>query len=113
MALFAIAVPIVPEKMKQFEEFIEELNGARRDAFVASRKKLGVRERTFHQHTPMGDLVIVTLEGDSPGDAFARFGEGADPFTKWFREQVSEVHGIDLSAPPPGPAPRLLVDTAA
>jgi len=111
MALFAIAIPILPDKMKEFDAFIGELNGARKADFVASRKRLGVRERTYHQHTPMGDLVIVTLEGDDPAGAFARFAEGSDPFTTWFKQKVMEVHGVDLAAPPPGPPPKQMVDT--
>lgn len=113
MALFAIAVPILPDRMKEFEAFIGELNGARKAEFQASRKRLGVRERTFHQHTPIGDIVIVTLEGDDPAAAFARFGEGTDPFTTWFKQRVMEVHGVDLAAPPPGPGPKQVADTGA
>jgi hypothetical protein len=113
MALFAIAIPILAGKTKEFDAFIAELTGARKAEFVASRKRLGVRERTFHQHTPMGDLVVVTLEGDDPAGAFARFAEGADPFTQWFKQKVMEVHGVDLSAPPPGPMPKQIADSQA
>ncbi len=113
MALFAIAIPVLADKSKEFDAFIGELNGARKADFVASRKRLGVRERTFHQHTPMGDIVIVTLEGDDPSAAFAKFGHGSDAFTQWFKAQVKAVHGVDLDAPPPGPMPHMIVDSAA
>ncbi|MCX5493795.1 hypothetical protein OSH11_03665 [Kaistia dalseonensis] len=99
--------------MAHFEDFIGKLNGERKAEFVASRKKRGVRERAFHQHTPMGDFVIVTLEGDDPAGAFAKFGAGDDPFTKWFSAEVASIHGLDLSAPPPGPLPRLVIDSGA
>jgi hypothetical protein len=111
MALFAMAVPVPSGKLATWEKFIEELNGAKRAEYVANRKSLGVRERTFHQQTPMGDLVIVTLEGDDPEAAFARFAQGDDAFTRWFLKQVKDIHGIDLAAPPPGPPPRLVVDS--
>ncbi len=111
MAIFAIAIPISAGKTEQFNAFIAELNGARKADFVASRKKLGVREHTFLQHTPMGDLVVVTLQGDDPAGAFAKFGQGNDPFTQWFKAQVKDIHGIDLDAPPPGPMPTLIVDS--
>ena len=81
--------------------------------FAANRKKLGVRERTFHQHTPQGDFVVVTLEGNDPAGAFAKFGQGTDPFTQWFKGQVKDIHGIDLGAPPPGPLPKQVVDSGA
>ena len=111
MALFAIAVPILPGKTDEWRAFADELAGSRHDDFAASRRGLGVRERTFLQHTPMGDFVLVTLEGDDPAGAFARFGQGTDDFTRWFMERVKEVHGYDLAAPPPGPLPELVVDS--
>jgi len=57
--------------------------------------------------------VIVTLEGDDPAGAFAKFGQGTDPFTQWFKAQVMEIHGMDLGKPPPGPLPTLMVDSGA
>ena len=113
MAIFAIVVPILPNKISQLQIFAGQLMGAKKAEFVASRKKLGVRERTFLQHTPYGDLVIVTLEGNDPAGAFAKFGQGSDPFTQWFKGQVKEIHGIDLGAAPPGPLPKQVADSGA
>jgi hypothetical protein len=73
---------------------------------------LGVHERTFLQSTPMGDLVIVTLEGDSPGEAFGRFVTSTDPFARWFIEKANEVHGIDIAQASSGLMPELVVDSA-
>jgi hypothetical protein len=113
MAMFAITFPILPGKTPEWTSFIGDLNGSRRAEFVASRAALGVRERTFLQHTPMGDFVVVTLEGDDPASAFARFAEGTDPFTAWFKQHVIELHGVDLAAPPPGPLPQQVLDSGA
>jgi hypothetical protein len=109
--MLAMAIPILPGKTDAWHAFIEELNGPRKADFAASRRRLGVRERTFFQETPMGDLVVVTLEGDDPAAAFAAFGEGSDDFTIWFRQAAEDVHGMDLAAPPPGPLPELVADT--
>ena len=111
MAMLAMAFPIPAGKTEQWKKFIDELTGARKAEFAASRRSLGVRERTFLQHTPQGDLVLVTLEGDHPETAFAEFGKRTDPFTMWFKQQVSEIHGMDLSAPPPGPMPQQVIDS--
>jgi len=113
MALLALAIPIPPGKTDQWRQFIGELRGARKAEFAASRQRLGVRERTFLQQTPHGDMVIVTLEGDDPARAFASFGAGTDPFTDWFVAQVKAVHDFDLRQPPPGPLPELVVDSQA
>jgi len=109
--LFAIAVPIAPGQEEQFRKFTGELKDNRYEDFQASRRKLGVRERTFFQQTPVGGLVIVTLEGENPEQAFQDFGKGTDAFSKWFSEQVKLVHGVDLSSPFPGALPNLVVDT--
>jgi hypothetical protein len=111
MALIAVAFPIAPGKTADWKRFIGELNGARRAEFVASRKGLGVRERTFLQPTPMGDLVVVTLEGENPPEAFGKFVSSKDPFTLWFLAQVKEIHGVDLTQPA-GPMPEQVIDSA-
>jgi hypothetical protein len=111
MALLAMAIPIPAGKTEQWKKFLSELNGARKAEFAASRRSLGVRERTFLQHSPQGDMAIVTLEGDHPEAAFAGFAKGTDPFTVWFKQQVMEIHGVDLSAPPPGPMPQQVIDS--
>ena len=111
MAMLAMAFPIPPGKTDEWLKFMGELKGARRAEFAASRKQLGVHERTFLQKTPMGDLVIVTLEGNDPAGAFAKFGQGTDDFTKWFLARVQTVHGVDLTKPPPGPMPEQVIDS--
>lgn len=112
MALIAVAVPIKPDKKAQWQGFVKELQGSRNKEFNESRKKAGVRERSFHQETPMGEFVIVTLEGADPESAMMRFAQDKSPFSQWFVSQVKEIHGVDLSQPPPS-IPKLLVDTGA
>lgn len=113
MALLALAFPISPNKVEHWKRFTKELMTTRRSELVASRRRLGVHERTFLQHTAHGDMVIVTLEGQNPQKAFAELGQGSDAFTTWFKQQVKEIHGIDLGAPLPGPMPELIVDSYA
>ena len=112
MPLMAAAFPILPGKTAEWRTFMEELNGPRREEFVESRRRAGVHERTFLQQTPMGDLVIVTLEGDDPGQAFQQMISATDAFTAWFIERATAVHGIDPSEPTASPPPELVVDTA-
>ena len=108
MALMAAAFPILPGKTAEWQSFIDELNGPRHSEFSESRRRLGVQERTFLQKTPMGDLVIVTLEGDNPEQAFGKFVHGTDSFTQWFLERVKAVHGIDLSAGTESPSHQVI-----
>lgn len=108
---FAMAIPIAQGQEEEFHKFINELKGDRQEDFRSSRRKLGVRERAFFQQTPMGGLVIITLEGENPAQALQDFAQGTDSFTAWFLERVKQIHGLDLSAPPAGPLPELLMDS--
>lgn len=92
---------------------MEELNGPRHEEFVASRRSVGLHERTFLQSTPMGDLVIVTLKGDDPAASFGRILSATDEFSKWFLERAQAVHGIDLAHMPAGAPSALVVDSEA
>jgi hypothetical protein len=109
--LLAIAIPILPGKTEQWKKFSNDLKTTYSKEFNESRKKLGVQERTFFQSTPMGDMIIVTLEGKDPQTAFAEFAKGTDEFTKWFLAQAKEVHGIDLTQKPTGGLPELVIET--
>ena len=97
-------------KLAQWREFIQEIGegGSRHEAYVASRQAMGLRECSFLQSTPMGDLAIVTLEGDDPGSAMAKIAGGNDEFTKWFVAQVLEIHGFDLRQVATQPAPEVV-----
>jgi hypothetical protein len=110
--LMAVAFPILPGKTDEWRAFMEELKGPRREEFDESRRRAGVRERAFLQSTPMGDLVIVTLEGDDAGEAFGKMMSSADAFTTWFAEQTREIHGVDLTLPMTGSPSELVIDTA-
>jgi hypothetical protein len=110
MALMALAIPILPGKTQEWRDFIGEVNGSRHQEFADSRRNAGVRERTFLQQTPMGDLVIVTLEGDDPAQAFGRLMTGTDEFSKWFGAHAMSVHG-DFSAPAAGSPSELVADS--
>ncbi len=113
MPLMAVAFPILPGKTAEWRAWMDELNGARREDFAASRSRAGVHERTFLQSTPMGDLVIVTLEGDEPGLAFGKMMGANDEFTRWFTARAGEIHGVDLTVPSTASPSELVVDTEA
>ncbi|MCK6209087.1 hypothetical protein KZX45_00835 [Georgenia sp. EYE_87] len=59
----------------------------------------------------MGELVIVTLEGDDPMTSFGKLLSKDDEFTKWFVENASAAHGVDLSQPMEEPPSTLVLDS--
>ena len=112
MALLVTAAPILPGKTDQWRQFIAELNGPRRREFEESRQRAGVHERTFLQQTPQGDLVIATFEGEDPAGALGRMATSDDEFTRWFLQQVADIHGVDPEQAMPA-LPELVVDSQA
>jgi len=110
MALIALALPILPGKTPEWRAWMEELKGTRQQEFAESRRAAGVHERTFLQQTPMGDLVIVTLEGDDPGHAFGQMLTATDAFSKWFGEHGVAAQGA-LPMPTTGLPSELVADS--
>ena len=109
--LIAMAAPILPGKLSQWRNCLNELNTTWKDEYLASRKENGVRERAYLQTTPNGDLVIVTLEGEDPEGAMQNLFTTNDAFTKWFLTETKAIHGIDFSEPGEGVLPELVIDT--
>jgi hypothetical protein len=112
MASLVIAFPLLPGKTDAARQTAQEER--RRSAeFDESRRQAGItREVAFLQHTPAQDLVVVYWEAADIGHALHTLAVSDLPYDRWFRERLSELHGIDPSQPPP-PLPELLVDWKA
>ncbi|MFN2581228.1 MAG: hypothetical protein ABR498_00600 [Candidatus Dormibacteria bacterium] len=103
----AMPFPVVPGKT------LEDLRGpgkrfeAEPDAWAESRRRVGVTlERVYFQETPMGNFIIAYVESSRPlADVLSGPGRSDLEIDRWFAEQVKELHGVDLSQPPQGPAP--------
>lgn len=111
MTSLLITAPILPGKLEVWRRCVREVLGARRDDYHTAIREGGVtRLRVWHQRGPDGsDLAVVLYEGPAPEKFLARVGTSNDPFSTWFRDQLVEAHGLDLSGPPP-PPPELAID---
>ncbi len=103
MASLASVFPILPGKTEQWKHFSQ-----------TSRKRLGVtREVAYLQQTPQGDMAVVYMEAQDIAAMLQGLGSSQEPFDVWFREQVKDIHGVDLAQPPAGPLPEAIVDWRA
>jgi hypothetical protein len=98
MESIAFAVLLPPDRA---EANVEALTscwvGARKEAFQDARRRAGiVREAVWIQPAPGGDLAIVYLEADDLDVAITILATSAEPFDRWFRDHVREVHGRAL-----------------
>jgi hypothetical protein len=111
LASYGFVVPIKPEAVERNREFAAELNGPRKTEFEASRTKLGITsEQVWMQETPLGIMSVVYLEAEDIGAALAGLSTSQDPFLQWWRGQILEIHGIDLTKPPAGPPNEQIMD---
>src|SRR3954454_15067727 len=101
MTEIVFAIPIVHGKDDVDRQTRDEMAGARRDEYVAALKDAGItRQAVWHQQTPGGGtLAIVYIEATDP-DAHQRFVSSDADISRWFVEQMKEVHGRDVSQPP-------------
>jgi hypothetical protein len=109
MPALSFVVPVLPGKEQADLDWMEEMTGARREEYEASWKQLGVtRHAVWHQKNPDGTVAVVYLEADDIPRAMEGVASSDDPFNKWFRERVRDVHGIDLEAEQPPQSQQIL-----
>ncbi len=110
MGIFNGMFPITEGKEDAARAFAAETIGARKADFDALQARSNITRETWAmQETPMGSFMLVWFEGDVE-KAFGDLASDNSEFATWFREQVKDVTGVDLSAPLPGPVPDVLVD---
>jgi len=101
METLGVAAPILPGKLGQWREMVNELR-RRSDEHARSMKAKGLaREDLWLQQTPFGDTVILYMEGEELATYMKKVFESDAPFDRWFAQQLRDVHGIDPSQPPP------------
>ena len=106
MGTFAFAAPLLPGKTDASRRWIAEMNGPRSAEIRDFNSRHGLtRHAAWLQQTPMGHLVAVLHEGPGAEDLLAQVAASENEFDVWFRSNVEELHGMDLSNPPPLPEP--------
>lgn len=112
MAVFNGAFPVLPGKIDAARSFATEVLGSRRAGFNDHHRRAGTTRETWSLHeTPAGAFLLVWFDGN-PEQSFADLATATDDFMVWFREQVKDTTGVDLTAPAEG-GPELLLEWSA
>lgn len=94
-----LTFPIVPGMVEAWRRFCQELAGSRRAAYEGSRRRLGItRERLALVETAYGAAAVTTLEAPDVAQALGQLISSELPFDCWYRQQVRELHGVNLAA---------------
>jgi hypothetical protein len=110
MARFTLPFPVLPGKSEDDIRSIADYFMSHPEEYAESRRAAGLTmERVYWQHTPMGDFVVAHIESTRPiEEALAAPAQSDLAIDKFFVEKIKEIHGIDLTQPPPGPAPEVV-----
>jgi hypothetical protein len=100
----AFAAPLKPGAAEEARKFAREAYETRRREFDESRTaKTLVREEVYLNRTPMGDLIVVYMEGENPAEANRQFAASQTPYDRWFKDQCKGIFppAIDFDQPVP------------
>jgi hypothetical protein len=113
MTTLAVAFPVLPGKAEAGRQFAKDVMGARCADQQASFRRMGVtREAWFLQSTPMGDMILVWIEGEDPAEGLRTWAASTDPHDVWFKQQAGAICGLDFSQPIPS-APEQILELEA
>ena len=114
MATIAFAAPILPGKTEAWQKMMEEINGPSRGKYEDQKRRQGMkRELMYLQQTPMGDMAVYVIEADDLAAVMGLVGASTNPYDRWTRDQILDVHGMDMAQPPSGPMSELKLEYSA
>ena len=100
--------------MKAKDEWDAELRGSRAEGMKDFNRRYGItRHRAWTAQTPNGPVTVALHEGPGADDFMHKLGSSDNEFDRWFAAKILEVHGMDVSKPPPGPMPELVHDSGS
>jgi hypothetical protein len=106
MQSVAFAVPLLPGQAEPNRIALAACQaGARKEAYQDARRCAGIiREAVWIQPGPGGDVAVIYLEADDLAAACTILRTSAEPFDRWFRDHLCQVHGIALEDEFPRPS---------
>lgn len=95
-----LAAPLLPDKAEAWRRFCQALQGRRRQQYERSRSRLKIRrEAIWLVPTAHGEMAVVAIAAPDMEVTLAKLATSPRPFDRWFRRNVLEVYGLDLSQP--------------
>jgi hypothetical protein len=99
MSGIVMSNPIAPGKVEAWRRFCQELAGARRQTYDATRRRLGItRERLALVETPFGSAAITAIDAPNVGQALGEIMTSDLPFDRWYRGRIQELQGVKQSS---------------
>jgi hypothetical protein len=99
MQSVGFVLPLLPGKTETDRSVMRSCwQGERKASHQSARERLGItRESVWIQDTPGGDVVVVYMEADDVQAAIEGMASSEEPFDRFFRNHLRDVHGLDLA----------------
>ena len=106
-----VIAPIMEGKVEAWKTWAASLqNGELAEDFKDLNLRYGLtRHDAWLVTTPIGMMVAVLQEGPGAETFIPKLAVSNHPVDEEFKKRVEEYNGFDVSAPPPGPLPELLL----
>ena len=107
-----IAIPIRKDRVASWKAFAQELAGPRNEEFREFNERYGLTAHRAALETMPDGAAFALVEHEGPGaqSFLQQLSRSNHPFDSWFRDQISDAHGIDFKNPPQLSQPELLID---
>ncbi|MBO0790682.1 MAG: hypothetical protein J2P36_07000 [Ktedonobacteraceae bacterium] len=93
-----VMIPLLPGKQEAWRRFCQALQGSRRHQYEVCLRRIGItKQEVWLAQTRRGDWVHIHLQLER-GEPMATVLDAASPaFAGWFRQQLLDLHGLDLA----------------
>jgi hypothetical protein len=96
--MYAMSIPLIPNKVGAWKAWIRECQGTRREEFESFNDRM---ELTLHRawltQNKQGPEVVVVIDGPGAKNFLRNLASSRDSFDIWFRERITEYHGTNFS----------------
>lgn len=111
MAVHNFAFPVIPGKEDLARQLAAEAVGEHAADYSSLMEQSGTTRVTWTlNETPAGTFVLVWYEAEEVLAIFDVLAKSTNSDANWMRGRIEEVGGMQLSGPPPGPAPELILE---
>lgn len=101
-----ILAPLPAAKVDAWKSFMTEMTGPKKAEFDDFNRRHGLtKHEAWLAETPAGTFIVAIHEGPGSAELIPKIAQSSNAFDKWFASKLTEIHGMDLTKPPPGPMP--------
>ena len=103
-----VLVPILDGKLDAWKQWAADLNGSDELKDLNSRYGL-TKHEAWLAMTPAGPFIVAIHEGPGSDDFMHKLASSDHEADVRFREKLLELHGMDITKPPPGTMPERII----